>query len=114
MFSSTSSAEWTAVSASTKGDTFYVDFDRLRKHDGYIYYWVLLDHLEPKFGILSVKTYYQADCDLFRSKILSFITYKQPMGNGVIDETHNLKDPEWRYAVPKTVDEGILNSVCFL
>ena len=34
MFSSTSFAEWTEVSKNIRGDTFYVDFERIRKAMG--------------------------------------------------------------------------------
>ena len=39
-FSSPSYAEWTKVSSSGGGaDTYYADFERIRKHDGFVYYW---------------------------------------------------------------------------
>ena len=63
MFSSTSFAEWTKVGESVKGNTFYVDFERIRKHGGYVYWWDLSDLLEPdKYGGLSAKMYNQGDC----------------------------------------------------
>jgi len=73
MFSSSSYAEWTKVNESVDGDTSYVDFERMRKHDGYVYWWELADYLKPtSTGTLSVKVYNQGDCKLFRYKILSF------------------------------------------
>ena len=61
MFSSTSYAEWTKVSENVEdGDSFYVDYDRIRKHDGYVYCWEMGDYLKPnKYGDLSVKSYWQ-------------------------------------------------------
>ena len=57
MFSSPSYSKWTMVSegidSSNSGDTFYVDFERIRKHGGYVYWWDLTDFLKPKEGILS-------------------------------------------------------------
>jgi len=56
MFSSTSFAEWKKVGENVDGDTFYVDFDRIRKHGGYVYFWSLGDLLKPfESGTLSVK-----------------------------------------------------------
>jgi hypothetical protein len=56
MFSSTSFAGWTKVSQNVRGDTFYVDFERIRKHDGFVYFWSLNDYLKPnKFENLSEK-----------------------------------------------------------
>ena len=71
MFSSTSFAGWTKVTKGELGDTFYVDFERIRKHDGYVYYWVLTDYLRPTAqGHLSTTKYCQGDCKLFREKVL--------------------------------------------
>jgi len=39
IFSSTCFAEWTEVSKSVDGDTFYVDYDRIKQHGGYVYFW---------------------------------------------------------------------------
>ena len=83
MFSSASFAEWTKVSTNVKGNTLYMDFERIRKHDGYVYWWVLTDLLKPtKSGTFSYKAYSQGDCKLFRFKDLSFYFYKGPMGKG--------------------------------
>ena len=112
MFSSTSSAEWTEVTENTVGDIFYVDFERIRKHDGYIYYWQLIDILKPtESRFLSAKRYFQGDCKLFRFKILSYVFHKQPMGRDV-GETSNKKNPEWRYPHPGSADETVLREVC--
>ena len=47
MFSPPSYAEWTKVSEDVDGNTFYVDFDRIRKVDGNVYYWGLTDYFKP-------------------------------------------------------------------
>ena len=48
VFSSTSFADWKRVNKNEYGDTYYVDFERIRKHDGYVYYWGLSDSLKSK------------------------------------------------------------------
>ena len=115
MFSSPSYAEWTMVSEGTgtnSGDIFYLDYERIRKHDGYVYYWILIDYLKPSStGILSSKLYVQGDCKLFRYKALSFSHHKEPMGDGTGDRS-NPKNPEWRYPPPNSVNEIILKDVC--
>jgi len=71
-----------------------VDFEKIRKHDGYVYYWTLIDYLKPEQGILSAKVYYQGDCKQFRFKGLSFSCHKEPMGGGtgqVIEPKGNQK-----------------------
>jgi hypothetical protein len=113
MFSSTSFAEWTKVGGSVEGDTLYVDFERIRKHGGYVYYWDLSNFFKPiGTGVLSSKVYKQGDCKLFRFKWLSRSHHTQPMGDGTPFESGAAKNQEWIYPNPNSVDERILESVC--
>jgi hypothetical protein len=114
LFSTPSLAEWTNVSKNVDGDVFYVDFDIIRKHDGYLYYWVLTDYLKPsQSGTLSATTYWQGDCKLFRHKTLSFSFYKQPMGRGSADVQEPTKEFQgWQYPPPSSLFEETLKSVC--
>ena len=41
MFSTPSYGEWTKVISNKSGDTYYVDFERIRKHGGYVYFWLI-------------------------------------------------------------------------
>ena len=110
-FSSPSFADWTEVDKNVSGDTFYVDFERIRKHGGYVYFWYLSDLLKPiERGILSAKTYKQGDCKLFRYKDLSVFWHKEPMGGGT-GKPYTPPD-KWYYPPPDTVGETILNKVC--
>lgn len=112
MFSSTSYAEWTKVGVDVDGDSFYVDFDRIREVDGYVYFWRLTDLSKPieGIGVLSGILYIQGDCKLFREKVLKYFYYKEPMGEGV-GKTITAPD-EWDYPPPKSSMETILKSVC--
>jgi len=98
VFSSPSYARWAKVGTDKDGGTFYVDFDRIRKHDGYVYFWSLRDYLKPfeamSEGTLSHKVYTQVDCKLFRFSDLSGSYYTEPMGNGAPEEWLN-GDPEY-------------------
>ena len=116
MFSSPSYAKWTKVTAGTgntnRGITFYVDFERIRKYNGYVYWWNLNDRLQPSTGgYLSVKIYKQGDCESFQVKYLSFVNHKEPMGRN-IGESYNPKNPQWVYHDPHSANESILKSVC--
>ncbi len=111
MFSSTSFAGWTKVSENKWG-TIYVDFERMRKVDGYVYFWILGDYLKPtKNGDLSFKRYNQGDCKLFRLKFLSYSFHEEPMGGGTGD-VDNVPDKEWTYPSPKSADELFLKLAC--
>ena len=113
MFSSTSSAEWTKVSEGVTGSAYYLDLDRIRKNDGYVYYWKLQDYLKPdKYGDLSDKFYVEGDCKRFRRRWLSSISYKQPMGEGTAGNSASNSNPEWTYPSPDSVSELLLNRVC--
>ena len=91
-----------------------MDFERIRKHDGYVYFWRLSDNLKPtEWGEMSTAVYYQGDCSLFRTKMLSVSYYKEPMGGGTGDaHIPTGKNADWSYASPDTIREVILNEVC--
>ena len=95
-----------------KGNIYYVDFERLKKHNGFIYYWSLIDLLKPdKWGDVSYIFYHQGDCTLFRQMELTSSGHNQPMGAGTISSaTH--KNPKWTYPLPNSVAETKLKSVC--
>ena len=60
-----------------------MDYERIRKHGGYVYWWMLFDRIKPdKDGDFSEKTYVQSDCEFFRYKKLSGSFHKEPMGRG--------------------------------
>jgi hypothetical protein len=72
VFSSPSYADWAKVGENVKGDTSYVDFERIRKVDGYVYFWEVEDIILPNrrdtpntIESISSKTYIQGDCKLF-------------------------------------------------
>ena len=112
MLSSASYAEWTKVGKNVDGDTFYVDFARIKKHDGYVYWWELSDSVKPnKYGDLSIKFYSQGDCKLFRFMTLVYSFHKEPMGGGTGDIQHP-QDKVWRYPQPDSVIESTLKQIC--
>ena len=113
MFPSASFAEWDFVARNNLGDTYYLDFERIRKRDGYVYFWRLSSYPEPtSLGNQSGLVYIQADCKLFRSKFLSDIYYTQPMGKGKENGGSNVPDEQWSYPLPNSVGEKILDIVC--
>jgi hypothetical protein len=112
MFSSTSFAGWKKVTEDAHA-TYYVDFEGIRKVDGFVYFWYLRDLLKPdKWGSLSGKSYDQGDCKLFRFKNLSGSFHKEPMGGGTPSSSGTFKNPQWVYPPPKSVIGTILKSVC--
>ena len=111
-FSSISHAEWTKIVELEDGISFYVDFERIKKVDGFIYWWDLTNYLEPTlYGHLSTKLYRQGDCKTFRYKFLRFYFYKKPMEDGV-GQVEDPEEKEWQYPHPNSAQSVILKSVC--
>lgn len=110
MFSSICFGDWTKVDRNVGGGNFYVDFERIKQHDGYVYFWELVDFEKPLKGVLSVKTYNQVDCNLFRHKTLSWDLYKEQMGQG--DFRIGTPPDEWDYPPPNSSAETVLQTVC--
>ena len=107
IFSFNCNADWIQFGGSYNGNTFYVDLEKVKKIEEYVYWWQLID---KKYAPPSVKFYIQADCKKFRVKILSVYTYKKPMGRG---EVESIKPPEnWAYPPSNTPGEESLKAVC--
>ena len=112
IWSSNSFGEWEFVESGTNGTRAYIDFDKIRKHDGYVYFWALEDLLKPdQDGDLSYINYYQVDCNLFRFKHLSASYYKQAMGKGTVKNVTD-ENPEWIDVNPNWIMGTYLKSVC--
>ena len=112
LFSTPAWAEWEFVTSNDLGDEYFVEFEKMRKNKGFIYYWRLGNYLKPsKFGDMSSKIYVQADCNKFREQILSVSFYKQP--NGVEQSVDSYSpSPQWDYPPPNSSGEFLLKEVC--
>ena len=111
VFSPTSFADWTKVSEGG-GGVNYVDLERIRKDDGFVYFWQMVDFLKKnEYGDLSVKIFTKGDCKLFRYQNLKFYFHKRPMARGD-DEVEDSADLSWQYAPPNSNIENILTAVC--
>jgi len=73
-----------------------------------------MDFIKPNtdIGMLSAKSYIQGDCKKFRNKVLSFSSYKKPMGGGIGSPIESTPDKDWKYPHPDSLPETILKSVC--
>jgi hypothetical protein len=101
LISFSSYGEWTKVGENAIGDTTYIDTSTIKERNGYVYWWAMMDYLVPtEQGSLSSKTLTQNDCYMYRNKLLSFSSYKQPMGSGRVYLTTNPSNPEWVYTSP--------------
>ena len=111
LFSTTCLGEWVSVEGKPYS---YVDYERLKKDKGLIYFWELIDYLSPREnGILSHTVFAQGDCKLFRKKTVSFSSYTQPMGagNGI---PYDPKNSNWMEPSPGSAMETMVKSACEL
>ena len=113
MISFNSYGEWTEISESDNGAITYIDMDTIKRHEGYVYYWELVNRHKPdKWEDTSFKVYKQTDCDVNRYKFLTFVTYEQPMGKGSSETITPPDDWKWTYPPPGTIG-GISLSYIF-
>ena len=111
LFPSFSLGGWKYVGTSIDKDKFYVDYDRIRINNNYVYFWILSDYMKPlSAGFKSSKAYSMGDCELYRLKDLSYAFYNNQMGKGAL-ETSN-RESDWIYPIPNSIDDNILKSVC--
>ena len=112
LISFNSYGEWSEVSIGvSSGNTTYLDNDTIREKDGYVYFWSLQDRVKPNdYGDMSIKTYWQGDCDLKKMRSLTNIFFPQPMGEGIPETDYPPR--EWQYQSPGSVGEGFLDYAC--
>jgi len=112
--SNASKSVWTPVSRATSGDTFYADFNGVRKQDNYIYFWELTDFQKPSkvINAMSAKTYWQIDCKLLGRKPLNIIFHSGSMGNGDMINKITPERVGWDFPPPGSSAQSILKSVC--
>ena len=112
VFSSSSYSDWTKVTESLNDeDTYYLDFEKIKFHDGHVFWWQLSNYFKPSTaGFLSAKSYIQGDCRKLLIKILSSTSYKAAMGYG--KGTNYIVSDKWFYPPPNSSIEFILKLVC--
>ena len=114
--------KWKEVATSVEEHAHYVDFDKItvaaalgmaRDHDESVYWWELSDYVKSlPNGALSAKAYFQGDCNSLRFIMLSWSSYKQPMGEGPIHASTNELDKNWTYPTPDSIEEASIKAVC--
>ena len=102
---------WKKVIDGVLGDSFYVDGDSIKKHNGYVYYWLLSDYLEPlTTGANSAISKFKVDCGEEKVTWLTSTHYSQSMGKGKILRVSSPNTVE--YPKPKLVGYIVMQSVC--
>ena len=111
---------WKKLSENKSGSSFYVDVENIKKDNGFVYYWILIDYLKlTEIGTYSDISEYKVNCVDEKQTWLSNTFYSQPMAKGKII-TENI--PVWnyygstlneiRYLTPGSLGHNILKEVC--
>jgi hypothetical protein len=102
---------WEFVVKSKDGDTFYIDIDNIKKHKGLVYYWSMVDLLEPfPSGTNSFIDKSKVDCIEGKRTWFSSTSYSQSMGKGRIiieDNTNRITYPK-----PNTMAYILMKFAC--
>jgi len=114
MFSFNSYGQWVWTTIDVNGDKHYVDVNNIEVDtNGHFYYWEMINYSNPTDKYLSIATYRVADCDLYRTKDLTFNGYTQEMAEGepeTIDLTKLGQD--WDYLKKYTFGGINLRFIC--
>ena len=102
---------WKKVVESKSGDIYHVDVDSIKKHNGLVYYWMLVDYLEPIHSVAnSIISKWKVDCVEEKETFMNSTWYSQSMGKGKIiyEDTPN----KIEYPNPNTVDYIVMKFAC--
>ena len=115
MISFNSYAEWSLVVTSTNKNEYYIDFDRVSKNNGYVYYWVLSNFPSPPYakGKSSLELY-EVNCSPpIKERRKAYYFYNSAMvQKGTRSSVFDTSTGPWEYSVPGSVQERLIEAVC--
>ena len=111
---------WVKIEDNTGGDSFYVDVDDIKKSNGHIYYWNLINFIKPsKNGTYSHISEYKVNCKDGKQTWLSNTFYDQFMAKG---KKITQRIPVWnhygstlnevRSLTPDSIEDKIMKFAC--
>ena len=111
---SASYAEWTKITSNNVGDDFYIDYETIKRNNEFLYYWSMVDYLEPlsdddgpRFSSILM---FKVECDLLRYKRLTATFYSGQMGKGSSKVLEG--DDDWQYNPPGSAGLSINKKLC--
>ena len=101
---------WKLVFVDSKGTSYHVDLDNIKKHNGIVYYWRLADYLEPIRDGNSSLNKYKVNCGEEKKTLLRSTWYSQSMGKGriVFEDSAN----KIQYPKPQSIGYALMKSIC--
>ena len=112
-FSSLSFGEW-RLTVETELTNFYWDPENIKKSNGLVYSWFLLDYQEesPDSDSLSMMINAEIHCETLASKDLSYVSYKQHMAGEFPHRTDTPESPEIVFHPMMTPRYRLTKAVC--
>lgn len=114
IFSFNSYGQWVWTTIDVNADKHYIDVNNIEVDtDGYFYYWEMINYTNPTDKYLSIATYRVADCDLYRTKDLTFNGYTQEMAEGEPETIDLTKlEQDWDYLKENSFGGINLRFIC--
>ena len=109
-----SKANWTKVTQSNNGQSFYVDMENITESKGFVYFWELIDYKKKdEYGDKSAKIYIEGDCINFKFKWIKLSYHKDSMGKDSVKiQVPSNVVSDWQYPLKNSTSMLILNYVC--
>jgi len=111
-FSPPSHAEWKLIGHHLGVSDIYIDFERVRKKNGYYFVWVLYDHKFSKKDFSSIITLEKLDCKSRRTKRLDGTLFSGRMGTGRVIYSEDSSENKWEYSIPNSTGDRVLIEIC--
>lgn len=112
-FTINSYAEWKIWGSDGKDIDYYLNYDSIEIKDGYVFYWFLMNFLNPSSnGANSTSIYLKADCKKLEVKPIKTIFFLEAMGKNKKNEFYYSSNESWRSYSPNSTPRIMLKSIC--
>ncbi len=112
---------WSAVSKNTSDSTYYLDVDKVKQTENYIYLWYLIDYLEPIIDhpeyfaqdVMSETHYIKINCNKIIFQRLKVILYGASMASGELkNDLIPTDNKNWNQVSNGTAFQAVIETVC--
>ncbi len=113
LFISNAYAEWEIWGTDGDDIAYYINYDSIEIKDGYVFYWFLMNFLEPnKNGPKSTSMYLKADCNKLEVQPIKALFFHEAMGKNKKNEFYYSSKESWRSYNMNSTPGIMLSSVC--
>ena len=106
-------AEWKMWGTDGGDIVYYLNYNTIEIKDGYVFYWFLMNFLEPnKNGPKSTSMYLKADCNKLEVQPIKALFFHEAMGKNKENEFYYSSKESWRSYNMNSTPGIMLSSVC--